>query len=50
MRPVCKAVIFVLIALVLGLCMAYAMLDTPQHVQLKNAYWPYSVETSVRDR
>lgn len=38
---------------VLALCLALGMLmseSTPKYTQLHNAYWPYSVETQVRDR
>ena len=39
-----------IVVLALCLCMAYAVMDTQSDGQLKNAYWPYSVETQVRDR
>ena len=41
-----------LIAALFGGLLAWAVLSTqPQaHAQLRNAYWPYSVETQVRDR
>lgn len=45
-------IIMALGILALCLCMAYAVIDTQeQHGgQLFNPYWPFSVETQVRDR
>ena len=51
MRDLTFAVIMALAILALALCMAYAILDTQeQHGQLHNPYWPFTVETQVRDR
>lgn len=51
MRDVTFAVIMALGILALCLCMAYAVMDTQeQHGQLHNLYWPFTVETAVRDR
>lgn len=51
MRDFTFAVIMSLVILALALCMAYAVIDTQeQHGgQLANPYWPFTVETSVRD-
>ena len=51
MRNVTFAVIMALGILALCLCMAYAVIDTQeQHGQMHNAYFPFSVETSIHDR
>ena len=44
------ACVFALAALVLSLCMAWAIIDTGQQHAEKNPYWPFTVELQVRDR
>ena len=41
---------FAVIALVLSLCMAWAIIDTGQRHSLHNPYWPFTVETVIHDR
>lgn len=50
MRKILGGIIVGLTVLVLCLCMAWAMLDTQSHGQLRNQYWPFSVEMQIRDR
>lgn len=51
MRDVTFTIIMALGILALALCMAYAVIDTQeQHGQLFNPYWPFTVETQVRDK
>lgn len=51
MRDVTFAIVMALGILALALCLAYAVMDTQaQHGgQLANPYWPFTVETAVRD-
>lgn len=52
MRDVILTIAMAIGIVCLCLCMAYAVIDTQeQHgAQLVNNYWPFSVETQVRDR
>ena len=50
MRQLLGAVLVVLVALALSLCMAWAIVDTGQKHALHNRYWPFTVEVQVRDR
>ena len=50
MKRLLGCVLVSLVVLAMCLCMAWAIIDTGQRHALKNPYWPFSVETSVRDR
>ena len=50
MRDVMFTVIMALGIVALCLCAARLIIDMSHGAQLHNAYWPFSVETSVRDR
>lgn len=51
MRDVLTAIAIGLATLALCLWLGSLMIqDTQSGHQLKNAYWPYSVETSVKDK
>lgn len=50
MRNVTYSVVMALVILLLCLCMAYAIIDTQQQTQLRNAYYPFSVETVIHDK
>ena len=50
MRQLLGAVLLALVALVLSLCMAWAIIDTGQRHALHNPYWPFTVEVQVCDR
>lgn len=52
MRDVILTIVMAIGIVCLCLCTAYAIIDTQeQHgAQLFNHYWPFSVETQVRDR
>lgn len=52
MRHIVTAIALALAVLLAAIALALAIVDgQPRHsAQLHNAYWPYSVETSIRDR
>lgn len=50
MRDVTFAVIMALGILALCLCIAQTVMDIDGGAQLRNPYWPFTVETAVRDR
>ena len=51
MRDVIFAIVLSIGALWLALTLAFCILDAhdQKQAQLRNAYWPYSVEMQVRD-
>lgn len=44
------ACILALAALAISMAAAWAIIDTGQEHALHNRYWPFTVETQVRDR
>ena len=52
MRDVILIIAAVIGIVCLCLCLAYAIIDTQERheAQLFNRYWPFTVETQVRDR
>lgn len=52
MRNIVFAIAMGVGVLLMAIALALAIVDgQPRHsAQLHNAYWPYSVETSIRDR
>lgn len=52
MRPLLRGIAVGLLTLAVGLSVAMLVVDTqPKYsAQLHNAYWPYSVETQIRDK
>ena len=51
MRDIYLAVAFSLVVLIVALCVSVLMLGTQDEPnQLHNAYWPFSVETSIKDK
>lgn len=52
MRNIVTAIVMGVGVLLLAIVLALAIVDgQPRHsAQLHNAYWPYSVETSIKDR
>ena len=49
MRPLIGAVGLALVTLVICCAIAVCLAQPRAHSQLHNAYWPFSVETQVRD-
>ena len=50
MRPLFGATGIALAVLVIALALAVCVSQPRAHAELHNAYWPFSVETAVRDR
>lgn len=51
MRDVTFTIIMAIGILTLCLCIAQGLMDVQDaHAQLRNAYWPFSVETAIHDR
>lgn len=50
MRDVITAIGIALAVLATALLLAVAVTQPAHSAQLKNGYWPFSVETSVRDK
>lgn len=50
MRRILGRILLAMAWLVLALCMTYAILDVQAGQPMHNPYWPFTVETQVRDR
>ena len=52
MRDITLAIILAFVVLSVALALAFYSLEThdQQQAQLRNAYWPFTVETSIKDK